>query len=216
MDLNQSNQILVSLNIQYNTPTMQEELRKVIDSFGMLTKEETDIIIDSANIQSFKKGAILLREGQVAKECFFVLKGLVREYYIKDGEEKSTNFFVEKEPVNSFTSRNSNKPSRHFLVCAEDTVLTVGTNSLEEEMCELIPRLGNIIRQEVEKETGKMQDDMASRLTSTPEELYLDLVENRPELLNRVPQHQIASYIGVKPETLSRIRKKLVNAKHTR
>lgn len=192
---------------------MHEELRKFVGGFGMLTTEEVNTIVDNANIQSFKKGTILLREGQIAKECYFVLKGLVREYYIKDGEEKSTNFFTELEPVNSFTSRNSNKPSKHFLVCSEDSTLTIGTNSLEQEMCQRIPRLESIIRSEVEKEVGKMQDDMAKLLTSTPEELYLDLVENRPELLNRVPQHQIASYIGVKPETLSRIRKKLLTVK---
>lgn len=192
---------------------MHDQLRKFVGSFDLLTDDEVEMIVSNANIKSFKKGTILLREGQVAKECYFVLKGLVREYYIKDGEEKSTNFFTELEPVNSFTSRNSNKPSKHFLVCSEDTTLTIGTNSLEQEMCERIPRLESIIRSEVEKEVGKMQDDMAKLLTSSPEELYLDLVDNRPELLNRVPQHQIASYIGVKPETLSRIRKKLLTTK---
>ncbi len=192
---------------------MHDQLRKFVGSFNMLTDEEVEMIVDNANIKSFKKGTILLREGQVAKECYFVLKGLVREYYIVDGEERSTNFFTEMEPVNSFTSRNSNKPSKHFLICAEDTVLTIGTSSLEAEMCERIPRLGDIIREEVEKETGKMQDDMAKFITSTPEERYLELVNDRPDLLNRVPQHQIASYIGVKPETLSRIRKKLLTAK---
>lgn len=192
---------------------MHEELRKFVNSFGILTEEEVSMIVDNANIQYFKKGAILLREGQVAKECFFVLKGLVREYYIVDGEERSTNFFTELEPVNSFTSHTAKKPSRHFLVCAEDCVLTVGNDSLEQEMCRRIPRLETIIKEEVEKETGKMQDDLAKLLTSTPEELYLDLVENRPDLLNRIPQHQIASYIGVKPETLSRIRKRLLTTK---
>lgn len=189
---------------------MHDQLRKFVGSFELLTDEEVDLIVGNANIKSFKKGTVLLREGQIAKECYFVLSGLVREYYIVDGEEKSTNFFTEMQPVNSFTSRNSNKPSRHFLVCSEDSTLTIGTSSLEEEMCELIPRLGEIIRREVEKETGKMQDDMAKLLTSSPEELYLDLVNNRPDLLNRIPQHQIASYIGVKPETLSRIRKRLL------
>lgn len=179
----------------------------------MLTSDEVILIVDNANIRSFKKGTVLLREGQVAKECFFVLKGLVREYYLKDGEERSTNFYTEMQPVNSFTSHSRAKASRHFFVCAEDCVLTVGTDSLEQEMCRRIPRLESIIRQEVENNTGKIQDEMAKFITSTPEELYTDLVENRPELLNRVPQHQIASYLGVKPETLSRIRKRMLTAK---
>lgn len=192
---------------------MHEVLRKFVSSFGILTQDEVSMIVDNANIRSFKKGTVLLREGQVAKECYFVLKGLVREYYIKDGEERSTNFFTEMQPVNSFTSHSKQTPSRHFLVCAEDCVLTIGSDSLEKEMCRRIPRLESIIRDEVQKETGKMQDDMAKLLTSSPEELYLDLVDNRPDLLNRIPQHQIAGYIGVKPETLSRIRKRLLTTK---
>lgn len=193
--------------------TAREDLRQFVKSFGMLTNDEVNVIIDNANIKAFKKGTVLLREGQVAKECYFVLKGLVREYYLKEGEERSTNFFTEMEPVNSFTSHTGGKASKHFLVCTEDCVLTVGTDSLEQEMCRRIPRLESIIRQEVENNTGKMQDEMAKFITSSPEELYTDLVENRPELLNRVPQHQIASYLGVKPETLSRIRKRLLTTK---
>lgn len=188
-------------------------LSTFISSFKILTDEEIGIIVDNANIKSFKKGTILLREGQVAKECYFVLKGLVREYYIVDGEEKSTKFFTEMEPVNSFTSHSSSIPSKHFLICAEDCVLTVGTSSLEEEMCKRIPRLESIIRQEVERETGKVQDEMANFITSSPEERYRNLVDTRPELLNRVPQHQIASYLGVTPESLSRIRKRLLTTK---
>lgn len=179
----------------------------------MLTDEEVNIIVDNANIKSYKKGTLLLREGQVAKECYFVLKGLVREYYIVDGEEKSTNFFTEMEPVNSFTSHTEGKPSRHFLVCSEDCTLTVGNDSLEQEMCRRIPRLEAIIRQEVENNTGKMQDHMANFITSSPEERYTQLMNEKPELLNRVPQHQIASYLGIKPESLSRIRKRMLTAK---
>ncbi len=192
---------------------MHEILRGFIKEFGMLTDDEIEVIVDNANIKSFKKGTVLLREGQVAKECYFVLKGLVREYYIVEGEEKSTNFFTEMEPVNSFTSHTAGKASKHFLVCAEDCVLTVGTDSLEQEMCRRIPRLEAIIRQEVEKNTGKMQDDIANFITSSPEERYRKLQEDKPELLNRVPQHQIASYLGVTPESLSRIRKRLLAVK---
>lgn len=189
---------------------MHDVVRQFLAGFDMLTGEEVDIIVENTNIRHYKKGDLILREGQMAKECYMVLKGLVREYYIVDGEEKTTNFFTELQPVNSFSSRKNKIPSRHFLVCAEDCAVTVSTNSLEAEMCRLIPRLQSIIRDAVEKETGKMQDDMAKFITSSPEDLYKDLVDNRADLLNRVPQHQIASYIGVKPETLSRIRKRLL------
>lgn len=189
---------------------MKEKLRTFIQGFKMLTPGEIDLIIDNSRVESFAKGTYLLREGQVAGHCYFVLEGCVREYYLIDGEEKSTAFYTEGDPVNSFTSATSKTPSKHYLVCAEDCVLTIGTDALEEEMCRRIPRLEHVIRQEVERSTGKAQDDFARFITSTPEQRYLHLLENRPGLLQRIPQHQIASYIGIKPESLSRIRRRLV------
>jgi len=193
--------------------SMKNLLKEFIESFGLLTDQEVKTIIDNANIKSFKKGTFLLKEGQVSDKCYFVLKGCVREFYAVDGEEKSTAFFTEMQPVTSFTSYTNQTPSKHYLICAEDCVLTVGTQDLEKEMCERIPRLESVIRQEVERSTGKAQDDFANFITSSPEKRYLNLLENRPDLLNRIPQHQIASYIGVKPESLSRIRKRLVAQK---
>ena len=179
----------------------------------MLSKEEIDIIVNNADVRKFKKGTALLKEGQVSRECFFVLKGLVREYYEVDGEEKTTAFFTEGQPVNSFTSYSNEEPSKHYLICAEDCILTVGTQSLEEEMCKRIPKLENLIRVEVERITGKTQDNLAAFITSTPEQRYLNLIENRPDLFHRVPQHQIASYLGITPESLSRIRKRIFSKK---
>lgn len=190
--------------------TGREILFNYVSGFSLLTEQEVDEIVNNANIQSFESGHLLLREGQVAKHCYFVLKGMVREYYLKDGEEKSTAFYVEGEPVNSFTSLTSGSPSKHFLVCSEDCVLTLGTQSLEAEMCERIPRLAQIIREEVERHTGIVKDQMANFMMSSPEERYIDLQRNKPALLQRVPQHQLASYIGVAPESLSRIRKRLL------
>jgi CRP-like cAMP-binding protein len=193
----------------FESPISKKELFEFLKGFPMLTGEEVQIIVDNSNIRFFKKGACLLREGQIASKCYLVLKGCVREYYLIDGEEKSTAFFTEGHSVNSFTSSTNNAPSKHFLVCAEDCILTVSDENLETEMCRLIPRLESIIRQEVEKETGKAKDEFARFVTSSPEERYMDLLKVRPDLLKRIPQHQIASFIGVTPESLSRIRKRM-------
>ncbi|MEO1435586.1 MAG: Crp/Fnr family transcriptional regulator [Bacteroidota bacterium] len=192
---------------------MKHLLHQFVSSFKILTPDEVNLIVDHADIRAFDKGIHILKEGQIASECFFVLKGLVREYYLQDGTEKTTAFFTEGMPVNSFSSATEQKPSKHYLVCAEDCVMTVGTESMEAEMIRRIPRLAEIIRQEVERNAGKMQDDLATYIMSSPEERYLNLLKTRPELLNRVPQHQIASFLGVKPESLSRIRKRLLSKK---
>lgn len=189
---------------------MKSELITFLESFGILTAEEIRIIADNTRVESFSKGTVLLSEGKVAKCCYSVLKGCVREYYLVDGIEKTTAFYTEGEPVTSFTSYTTQTPSKHYLVCAEDCVLTVGTQDIEKEMCARIPRLEAIIRQEVEKSTGKAQDELAHYITSSPEERYLHLLDTRPELFNRIPQHQIASYLGITPESLSRIRRRVV------
>jgi CRP-like cAMP-binding protein len=179
----------------------------------MLTQEEITIIARDTNVKEFKKGDLLLKEGAVCKECYSVIKGCVREYMLKDGEEKTTAFFTEGDAVASFTSAVTNKPSKHYLECVEDSVLTVSNQDLEKKMIQKIPRLESIIRVEVEKNAGKEHDHLSTFITSSPEERYLYLQKNRPNLFNRIPQHQIASYLGIKPESLSRIRKRLLAKK---
>jgi len=187
---------------------MKEKLRKFIDSFQFLSQEEVETVVAHTDLRQFKKGTILLEEGAVSKSCYAVVEGCVREYYLKEGQEKTTAFFTEGQPVNSFSSYTNQVPSKHFLICAEDAILTVGTQSLVDDMCLRIPRLSDFIRTEVEKDAGRLQERMATFMTSSPEERFEYLMENNPSLLSRVPQHQVASYLGVTPESFSRIKKR--------
>lgn len=188
--------------------SMKNEFRAFISTFPFLKADEVEIIVENTILQKFKKGTVLLREGSISKECYAIIKGCVREYYIKDGIEKTTAFFTEGESVNSFSSYTNQVPSKHFLECAEECLLTVGNQSLVDQMCERIPRLTEFIKNEVEKDAGALQERMASFMTSSPEERFSDLMEQNPDLASRVPQHQIASYIGVTPESFSRIKKR--------
>lgn len=188
---------------------MKEEFRLFIANFPFLKTDEVEIIVEHTIVKEFKKGTVLLTEGSISKECYAVIRGCVREYYIKDGLDKTTAFFTEGQPVNSFSSYTNQVPSKHFLECSEDCLLTVGNQSLIDQMCERIPRLTEFIKNEVEKDAGKLQERMALFMTSSPEERFSDLMTNNPNLMNRVPQHQIASYLGVTPESLSRIKKRV-------
>lgn len=192
---------------------MKEEFRAFISNFPILKTDEVEIIVEHTVVKEFKKGTILLKEGAICKECYAVIRGCVREYYIKDGLEKTTAFFTEGQSVNSFSSYTNQAPSKHFLECSENCLLTVSNQSLIDQMCERIPRLTEFIKNEVEKDAGELQERMASFMTSSPEERFEDLMNNKPSLMNRVPQHQIASYIGVTPESLSRIKKRVYQKK---
>jgi CRP-like cAMP-binding protein len=192
---------------------MKNEFRAFISSFPFLNVDETEIIVENTILREFKKKEILLKQGNISKECYAIIRGCVREFYLKDGLEKTTAFFTEGQSVNSFSSYNNQVPSKHFLECSEDCLLTVGNQSLVDQMCERIPRLTEFIKSEVEKDAGELQERMAFFMTSSPEERFSDLLENNPTLMNRVPQHQIASYLGVTPESLSRIKKRAYQKK---
>lgn len=174
-----------------------------------LSEEEKEAIKDSATIKVFEKETILLREGQIAKECYFVLKGCVRQYYLVDGDERTSNFFTESQWVASLTSFIQQIPSNHYLTCLEECVLVVGNSEKEHDLYQKFPKFESLSRSIMGHELGRQQEIMATYITDSPEQRYLNLQKSRPGLIQRVPQYQLASYIGVKPESLSRIRKRL-------
>ncbi|KAB2918252.1 MAG: Crp/Fnr family transcriptional regulator [Bacteroidetes bacterium] len=185
------------------------ELISFLNSFDTLTDEEREAIAQNLVVKSYKKGEVLLREGELCDECFFLLKGCLRQYYLTDNDEKTTAFYTEGQAAVSVASYATQTPSKHFVACVEDTTVIVGNLGQEEKMYAKFPKLLTITRSMIEEDYGKTQEDFAAFITSSPEKRYLDLLSNRPELLQRVPQHQIASYLGITPESLSRIRKRV-------
>ncbi|MFY0570015.1 Crp/Fnr family transcriptional regulator [Archangium lansingense] len=185
---------------------------KLVDYFrriSPLSDEEAQAILDSMVVKTCPKGTHLLMAGQVCTEAYFVLQGCVRQYYVVDGEERSNGFFTEDEWVLSIQSMMNQTPADHFLVCAEDTTVVVGTEQREGDLYRRFPRFESISRMVMQKVLAEQQEWFASYLTDTPEQRYLKLSKTRPGILQRIPQYQLASYIGVKPESLSRIRKRI-------
>lgn len=174
-----------------------------------LTDEEARAIAETMIIRQYPKGTLLLKEGEVSMEAYFVLEGCVRQYYIVDGDEKTNNFFTEEQWVVSVNSISQQVPSNHFLECCVDSTLVVGNRDKEEALYRRFPKLETISRKVMEKVFAAQQEIMASYTTDTPEQRYLKLLKARPDLFQKIPQYQIASYVGVKPESLSRIRKRI-------
>lgn len=188
---------------------MSVNLVTFFQNFQLFNEEEIAELVQNIPVKELKKGTLLLKEGEISRSCYFVLDGCVRKYYLKDGKEKTTDFFSQGQAVNSTSSYLEQKPSKHYFECIEDSILIIGESGKEEEMFKKIPKLESLARTMVEEDYGKTQDKFDSFITSSPEERYLNLLENRPDLLHRVPQHQIASYLGMTPESLSRIRKRI-------
>lgn len=188
---------------------MSKKLLDFIAKYITLNKEEAEAVLSYANhFRTEKKGTILLREGQKTNESFFVLEGCVRTYYIIDGEEKTTAFYTEMEAFapNCLITQT---PSDCFVACVEDSLLLVSTPEMETEMFKKYPKFEKMCRMLAEEQLSKQKISLDEFKLSSPEERYLNLLQNRPDLLQRVPQHQLASYLGIKPQSLSRIRARL-------
>ena len=192
-----------------DTEAMKTLFVNYFSTLRPLSEGESKAITDSMQIETYKKGEILLKEGEIAKVSYFVLQGCVRQYYVVDGEEKTSDFFTEEQWVMSLNSLMTQTPANHYFCCMEDTALVIGNEEMAMKLYEHHPQLETISRTIMEKEFAKQQEMLASYVTDSPEQRYLKLLDNNPELVQRVPQYQLASYIGVKPESLSRIRKRL-------
>lgn len=189
--------------------TSTHTLIRYFQNIVSLSEEESKAIADSMEVRKYSKGTVLLKEGQISRECYFVLKGCVRSYILHEGTEKIDNFFIEEDWIVALDSFLYQKPSLHYIVCCEDTELVVGTASKEQDLYEAHPRFESIARKIMEQSFAQMQTDMRKFYMETPEMRYKKLIRERPSLIQRVPQYQIASYIGVQPETLSRMRARM-------
>ena len=188
----------------------EQALIEYISQFMPLSEADQEAVARTIKCKSFKKGTILLKEGQVAKLCYFVLKGCIRQYFLVDGEEKTTNFFTEGQPVTPYEGTYKKVPSKFYLSCVEDVIVSVGSPEDKAAFFEKFPALAPARNMAIEEELGKSMEQFSSYLLNNPEERYLNLLKERPELLDRVPQYQLASYLGVTPESLSRIRKRIM------
>lgn len=176
-----------------------------------LTEEELAFISNIQKHVFYKKGTLILSEGQMISKCFHVVKGCVRKYHLKDGEEKTTDFYIENDAISTSLGKTERVQSKFNLECVEDTNLTVLTVDQEEMLYDKFPRFQAMCRISAENRLEEYQEMLSNFISSSPKERYLNLLETRPDLLNRIPQYQIASYLGIKPETLSRIRKRITS-----
>lgn len=183
-------------------------MRAYLNNFTNLTDEEFAQLRENINIRQYPANTLLAEEGKPFNTCVFVLKGLIRQFTVKDGTEKTTHFFTEGQPV-STTFMSSKEPSRFSLVCVEDCIIIEGNEEESAAFMAEMPQFEHYNRVGVEYETQKMNEQWVDFLLSTPEERYENLLKTRPDLFQRVPLHQIASYLGITPESLSRIRKRL-------
>ena len=194
---------------------MQNLLLDFISKYVSLTEEETNFITSLEVFRTTKKDTILLKEGQKSNEGYFVLKGCIRTYYIIDGEEKTTAFYTEMEGLTPHAVINKTL-SEYYVSCVEDCILVVTNPDMEADSFDKFPKFETLCRMLSEELLAKEQINFDEFKTSSPEQRYLNLLQKRPDLIQRVPQHQLASYLGIKPQSLSRLRARIKEKNKTK
>lgn len=171
---------------------------KIFDDYKQFTKE--------INIAA---KTILLREGETASKIFFVKEGCLRMWMNHDGKEITFQFFLENEMVASIESFRSKTPSILNIQAIEPTTLLVLSRKHFEIILNESPQAKDFLLETALKRFSDYTKLYLSFLKNNPAERYKDLITNQPKIIQRVPQHYIASYLGITPVSLSRIRNKI-------
>lgn len=189
---------------------MDEKLLAHFASINPLSQEEIAAIDETMEVQHYKKGTVLLRQDEISPATYFVLEGIIRKYYLVDGEEKTADFFTDEQWVVSVNNMNPDSPSAFYLECSTDCKLLVGNSKKGEALYRKYPNLETVSRKLMTRVFTELQEKIEVFTTSTPTQRYQNLLKAKPDLFQRIPQYQIASYIGVTPESLSRFRKRIL------
>jgi CRP-like cAMP-binding protein len=191
---------------------MFEQIRQSISHFITLNKEELDFFYSLLSRKELKKKELLLRSGQNCRNIYFINKGCIRYFYLVDGEEKTAQFFFENAWYTDYESFLTGDPSENFVDALEDTELLCLEKSNLEKLYSSIPKFERFGRIVAENAYLGIRYRTKTLTNLTAEERYLKLIKERPKVFDRVPQYYIASYLNIKPQSLSRIRKKIAHA----
>ena len=156
--------------------------------------------------QEIPARTILLNEGEVSKKAYYVEKGCIRLWFNNDGKDITFQFFFEGEGVTSIESFRTNQPGSYNIESIEPCII----QSISKKDFETVLQSSPLIAKQMEELTFKRlifyQRLFLSLIKDNPQKRYQELIKNNPKILQRVPQHYIASYLGITSVSLSRIR----------
>ncbi len=179
--------------------------------FITLDNQEKQIFESAFSFREVPRNFTLIKEGDITKEIYFINKGLLRLFYNNDGEHITAYIYRENLFAASYDSFLEGTPSYQCLETIEESELLVLTKENMEHLYKVLPKFNILTRKIAEQRFINAQRIMSSFLLDSPEERYIKFAEQNNDLFLRVPHHMIASYLGITPVSLSRIRKRLLN-----
>jgi CRP-like cAMP-binding protein len=174
------------------------------------TEDEKQILESAFSFREVPKKFKLTVEGKIARELYFINKGLIRLYYTKDGEEITGFIFREGLFASSYDSFLRQTPGIQTLETIEDCELLVINTEGLQKLYDDLPKMNILARKVAEQRFINAQLILSSYILDSPEERYRRFEEQHGDLLLRTPHHMIASFLGITPVSMSRIRKRLM------
>lgn len=187
-------------------------LKSFLTSNLDIEEKEITSLLENCTVKSFKKDKYLLRNGEFCKHSFFVEKGLLRQYSIDEkGKEHILSFAPENWFVTDRESTYFNRPSAYFIQALEDSEVVMLDENFIKSLAEKIPSFTNFNNRLLHNHIRQLQNRINLLLSVTAEDRYLQFVKMYPDILLRVSQTMVASYLGITPESLSRVRRELAH-----
>lgn len=187
------------------------------DQFFTWTKQYVDFteadeerIASALKLRQVPAKTELVTFDRRSDELFFILEGCVRKYHVKDGEQLTIYIMTENNFIGSFGSFISGTKSKETIECLEDCKLLVLNKKDLTNLYLEVPLMNEFIRKILENTLIQFQDTLRSFILDNPEERYIKVLSQNPHLLQRVPQHMLATYLGITATSLSRIRKRIL------
>ena len=189
---------------------MYELFFQKINETVTLNNEEQDIIKTYLTPKKLRKKQYLLQEGDACKHIAFVEKGVLRAYTVSEnGTEHIIQFALEGWTISDLYSFLTGEPATYNIDALEDAELILISKQAQEELLKKVPKYETYTRLQLTGAYIAMQRRLTSIISLPLEERYTDFTALYPNIIQRVPQHMIASYMGLTPETLSRVRSRI-------
>ncbi len=188
------------------------QVRQFYENFIPLSDEEWTLLEPNLRVVKLAKGEKLHSEGEICNDVTFVNKGLMKCYHFIDGKEYIEAFFSQNEYCSDYSSFLLRVPGKLYIEALEDcelVLLDYQTVQILYDKVKNFQKFGRLMAEFLFTQISLRNNAL---LFESPEQRYVKFSKNRPDLLQRVPQYMIASYLGVTPEALSRIRKRLLNS----
>lgn len=186
----------------------ETDFRKVLESFTPVSDKEFKRFADVMHERHLNRGEVLLEEGQVCREFYFIVSGYMRSFILENGEEINVKFYFENDFASDFESFKNATPSKYYLVAMEDTIFFYGVKTKVIPVLESDISLYSFVFRFFQSLYFRETEHSDSFKLMSPQERYEFLVKHKPGYLQRIPLIYFASYLGIRRKTLNRVREK--------